>query len=296
DAVRELERSISGVVHIGLVGLAVLVPALGNVGGAEAGHAFHLAEQIVEHVAPMAEHVEDDAAAVLLAIIPGRPLRRLPVALEHPVAELAAHREDAPEEAGVDQYLELEQAGKKELVLHDAVLDAGRFRRARHVDGIRQSFGDRLLAINVLAGRDRLAQELGAQLGRGGVEEERVLAVLERGVEVAGPAREAVRFRQLRKLGLIAANQDRVGHHPVAVLERDTALGADGENRADQMLVHAHAAGDAVHDDAETVLRHFSVAFYSCRTANRAGSAPTALYEIHWISSYNCRPRESGDP
>src|SRR5262249_2749887 len=194
------------------------------------------------------------------------------------------------------QHLELEQPGKKELVLHDAVLDAGRFGRARHVERIFERLGDRLLAIDVLAGGDRLAQELGAQLGGGGVEEQRVLAILERGVEVAGPAREPVRLRQLRKLGLIAADQDRVGHHPVAVLERDAALRADGENRADQMLVHAHAPGDAVHDDAETVLRHFSVAFYSCRTANRAGSAPTALYEIHWISSYNCRPRESGDP
>src|SRR5262245_13393367 len=98
----------------------------------------------------MAEHVEDDAAAILLAVIPRRPLRRLPVALEHPVAELAAHREDAPEEAGLDQHLELEQPGKKELVLHDAVLHAGRFGRARHVERICQSLGDWLLAINVL--------------------------------------------------------------------------------------------------------------------------------------------------
>src|SRR5215510_7665444 len=143
----------------------------------------------------MAEHVEDDAAAVLLAVVPRRPLRRLPVALEHPIAELAAHRESAAEEAGVDQHLELEQPAKKELVLHHAVLDPGRFRRARYVKRIRERLGDRLLAINVLAGRDRLAQELGAQLGRGGVEEERVLAVLERGVEIAGPAREAVGLR-----------------------------------------------------------------------------------------------------
>ena len=46
----------------------------------------------------------------------------------------------------------------------------------------------------------------------------------------------------------------------------DAALRADGENRADQMLVHAHAAGDAVHDDAEPVLRHFNLAFCSCST------------------------------
>src|SRR5215472_6511200 len=214
----------------------------------------------------MAEHVEDDAAAILLAVVPRWPLRRLPVALEHPIAELAAHREDAPEEAGLDQHLELEQPGKKELVLHHAVLDASRFGRARHVERIRERLGDRLLAINVLAGRDRLAQELGAQLGGGGVEEQRVLAVLERGVEVAGPAREPVRLRQLRQLCLVAADEDRVGHHPVAVLERNAALRADGQNRADQMLGHAHAAGDAVHDDAEPLLRHFCGAFSSCFT------------------------------
>ena len=85
---------------------------------------MHLAEQVVEHVAPVADHVEDHAAAVLGAVVPGRPLRRLPVALEHPVAELAAHREHAAEEAGIAQHLQLLQAGQEQLVLHGAVLDA----------------------------------------------------------------------------------------------------------------------------------------------------------------------------
>ena len=53
-----------------------------------------------------------------------------------------------------------------------------------------------------------------------------------------------------------APDQDRIRHHPVAVLERHTALVADGADRADQVLVHAHAPGDAVHDDAEPLLRH----------------------------------------
>ena len=83
-------------------------------------------------------------------------------------------------------------------------------------------------------------------------------AILERRVEICRPARDAVRLRQLRELSFIAADQDRVGHHPVAVLERDAALRADRDDRADQVLVHPHAAGDAVHDDAETLLRHSS--------------------------------------
>src|SRR5262249_44139790 len=70
------------------------------------------------------------------------------------------------------------------------------------------------------------------------------------------------------------------GHHPVAVFQRDAALRADGENRADQMLIHAHAAGDAVHDDAEPLLRHFNLAFCSCSmpsscSRKRASSIPT---------------------
>src|SRR3977135_1857101 len=86
----KLERRIGGVVDVGLVRLVVLVPALGNMSCAEAGDALHLAEQVVEHVAPMAEHIEDDAAAVLLAVVPGRALRRLPVDIAHPLANTTA--------------------------------------------------------------------------------------------------------------------------------------------------------------------------------------------------------------
>ena len=94
------------------------------------------------------------------------------------------------------------------------------------------------------------------------------VTVGERRIEVGGPARDAVRLRQLRELAPVAADQDRVGHHAVAVRERYAALGADGDDRADEMLVHAHAAGDAVHDDAESLLCHVRASF-------RAGSVPS---------------------
>ena len=119
---------------------------------AEARHALDIAEQVVEHVAPVADHVEDDAAASSFFVVPRRPLRRLPVALEHPVAELAAHREDAAEEAGIDQHLELEQARQEQLVLHHAVLDAGLLGGAHQIERVLERVGDRLLAIDVLAG------------------------------------------------------------------------------------------------------------------------------------------------
>ena len=50
----------------------------------------------------------------------------------------------------------------------------------------------------------------------------------------------------------IAADEDRIGHHPVAIGEQHAALVADGHDRADQVLVQTHAPGHAVHDDAGT--------------------------------------------
>ncbi len=124
DAARELEGGIGGVIRIRLIDLAVLVAALRNMGSAEAAHGFDRAEEIVEHVAPMRHHIEDYAAAIGFAIVPGRALRRLPVALEHPIAEFAAHREDAAEEAAVAQHGDFAQTGEVELVLHDAAFHA----------------------------------------------------------------------------------------------------------------------------------------------------------------------------
>src|SRR6516162_9379604 len=95
DATHQLESGICGIVRGRLILLAALVVALDNIGVASADHALDLAEEIVEHVAPVADHVQDDAAAVLLAIVPGRPLRFLPIALEHPISELATDREHA---------------------------------------------------------------------------------------------------------------------------------------------------------------------------------------------------------
>ena len=123
-------------------------------GAAEALDGAHAAEGVVEDVAPVAEHVADDAAAVLLAVVPGGALRGLPVALEDPVAELAAHGEDAAEEAAVDQALELAQAGEEELVLHDAVLHAGGAGVGGEPEGGGERVGERLFAVDVLAGGD----------------------------------------------------------------------------------------------------------------------------------------------
>ena len=153
---------------------------------------------------------------------------------------------------------ELHQAGQEELVLHDAMLQAARLRLARDGERIGEVGRGRLLAIDVLAGGERLPDQLGPHLRRAGIEEELVLAVGERGGEVRRPALDLVPLRQRLDLLRVAPDQDRIGHHPVAVRQRHAAIGADGEDGADQMLVRPHAPADAVHDDAEPARGHAS--------------------------------------
>lgn len=52
----ELEGRIGRIVRVAIIGLALLVDALADMSGAEAGDSLDLPEQIVEHVAPVAEH------------------------------------------------------------------------------------------------------------------------------------------------------------------------------------------------------------------------------------------------
>ena len=136
--------------------IALFVDAAWNMRGAEAAHRLHLAEQVVEHVAPVAEHVEDDAAAFGLLVVPARALRRrTPVALEHPITELAAHREHSAEEARVAQLPDLAQAREEQLVLHHAVLDLAAVGELDDRNRLVEGVGDRLFAIDVLAGLNR---------------------------------------------------------------------------------------------------------------------------------------------
>src|SRR5581483_6393437 len=191
----------------------------------------------------------------LLAIVPRRPLGGDAVAFEDPVAKLAAHGKDAPKEPFIPQLLQLQQPGQPQLVLHYTVLDARLLCRRIQALRLSQRGRDRLLAVDVLAGGNRALEQLRPQLRGSGVEEDFIRAV-ERRVEIGGPARDAMRTRKLLYLGRIAADQERIGNHARAVLERDAARSSDFQNRADQVLVHAHAPGDAVHDDAEAFFAH----------------------------------------
>jgi hypothetical protein len=105
-AALQLQRHVRRIIGRCSVLASVLVPAVEVVGRTQARYRLHFPEEIVEHIAPVAEHVEDDAAAILLAVVPGWALSRLPCPLEYPIAELAAHRQDR--QKAVHERLELE--------------------------------------------------------------------------------------------------------------------------------------------------------------------------------------------
>ena len=94
-----------------------------------------------------------------------------------------------------------------------------------------------------------------AAVGGLGVEVDRVVRVGQGRVEIGGPAGDAGLGGELLELGRVAADQDRVGHDDFVVADLDAALLDDGHDRAHEVLVGAHASGDAVHDDADLVRR-----------------------------------------
>src|SRR6476646_11196466 len=107
----KLEGGVGGVIGIGIVGFAVLVHPLRDMRRAKAADGLDLAEEIVEDIAPVAQHIENDAAAFGLLVIPAWTLRRLPpITLEHPVTQFATNHEHATEEARIATQTDLAQA------------------------------------------------------------------------------------------------------------------------------------------------------------------------------------------
>ncbi len=201
----------------------------------------------------MAEHVDDDAAAFLTPVVPGGPLRRYRVALEDPVAELATHREDAPEEAGVDQHLQLLQPGQPQLVLHHAVLDARGLRQRIELVGFLRGERCRLLAVDVLARRDCSLHRIGTAVGSLRVKIDDVVRVGQGALQVRGPLLDPGGVRERLQLGRVAPDEDRIGQDDLLVADLHPALPDDSHDRAHQVLVRAHAPRHAVHDDSDLV-------------------------------------------
>jgi hypothetical protein len=120
--------------------------------------------------------------------------------------EFSAHREHATEEAGLARHLDLAQARQEQFVLHHAVLHfpaLGKLGDGNHfVDRV----GDRLLAIDVLAGLGRTGQQTGARLRRRRVDRDFVGRVCQRRVEIDGCALDAILPRRRRDFFCIAAD------------------------------------------------------------------------------------------
>ena len=106
----------------------------------------------------------------------------------------------------------------------------------------------RLLAVHVLAGLDRRAHAFLAAACDLSVEVD--VGALERLREV-GRVLELVGLGERRELALVAADQCRHRPQRLARADRDPALLADRQDRAQQVLVGPHPPGHAVHRDPD---------------------------------------------
>ena len=215
-----------------------------------------------------------------LLVVPRRPLRRLPVALEHPVAELAAHREDAAEEAGVDQHLELEQARQEQLVLHHAVLDRRpSSRRAR--DRARRRACRRPASRNRCPCRPRSPSCSSSARSCVVAASKNNVSFLSLSAASRSVVQRAMPCALASFASLSALRPTRIG----SGITRSPFFSATppwsriAHDRADQVLVHPHAAGDAVHDDAEPLLQPCTSVQPSCRSRSSCSlvSTPSAV-------------------
>lgn len=152
------------------------------------------------------------------AVVPGGALcLHAPIAFEDPVTELTAHGEDLAEEAAIAQHGDLAQPRQEELVLDDTVLDAATLCRSRNRERLLQRLRDRLLAIDMLAGRNRLLKKLDAHLRRTGIEEDRIAGIGKSGLEIGRRLGQTVLAGNRLDLFGIASDKQRLRHQPIAV-------------------------------------------------------------------------------
>ena len=252
DAGLGLKHGVSGVVGGALVRLAVFAEALGNMSGGVAEDFGDFAKKIIDHIAPVAVHIDDDAATVFATVVPRGTLGRVSfvVPRKDPVAEFATNTEDVAEKTFFLELFESHDAGEPELVLHRAVFDSCFLSDFGNGEGFVVFGGGGLFAIDVLASSDGFFEKLNAVRGARGVEENLVVRICQCGIKVGGVTFDSVFFSQGFDFFCIAPSEDGIGHDgDVATL--DAALLADGEDGADEVLIGAHASGDAVHDDAD---------------------------------------------
>jgi len=149
----------------------------------------------------------------------------------------------------------LAATSQEQFVLHHAALEAGAVRTACQSQRLGQGLGDRLFEVDVLARINRGTGTLRPPAGGAGIEINRDIGVGKARVAVGAPFQTTMRRRQGSELHRVAAEQHRLGHETVAIVERQPTLTADRHQRA-QMLGRAEASGGALDDDADRACRH----------------------------------------
>jgi hypothetical protein len=128
NAVLALKGCVARVVACAVARVATLIKSLWDVCGTHAAHRLHFSKKIINHMTPVAEHIDDDPAAILLPVIPRGPLRGLIRIFpgKNPIPKPAPHAQDSPEKSLVVQRPEFSDSRKPELVLHNPVLEPRR--------------------------------------------------------------------------------------------------------------------------------------------------------------------------
>ena len=113
------------------------------------------------------------------------------------------------------------------------MLHARLFGALVQLDCVFQCRRRRLFAINVLAGIDGFAEQVGTQVCAGRIEKQCVFRVGDGGIQVGGPARHTMFLGEGFDLLCITANKYRVRHDGVAIGQFDAAFFHDGQHRPD---------------------------------------------------------------
>ena len=150
------------------------------------------------------------------------------------------------------------QPRQMDLVLDDAVPEPARRRLLQQCVSLRRRRRHRLLAIDVLAGGDRLLEHRDALLRGAGIEEHAVGGVRQRDGEIAAPIRDVVGARDGGQALRVAAKQQQSRQQPAGA-GGEAALLDDRDQCIRQMLGRADAAGGAVDDDADRLGRHHAI-------------------------------------
>ena len=230
-------------------------------------------DEVFDQIMIVRIHVEHEPAALRLAIIPARALRRIKIAVENPPAGLEPRRQDAAEEPGVLHLAQLVKARKENLVLHRSGLHARGLGGAHDLHRLIGGVRDRLFQIDVLSGRDRAQRALAAPAGRRDIEIDVDRLVGERRAGVRRPLQSTMRGGEGGEFFRIAPEQHRLRNEPIAVASAASRPLADRQHRADQMLVGAEASGDAIHCDAKCSCCHDKSSLSRRDDAVRRGGA-----------------------